>query len=211
MYRSQRRFTIAMTPLTEDQLKKIRDDRKLQIMQAALKVFAENGIRLTKISMIATEAGISHGLLYHYFSSKEEVLHTSLEWAITNGTQELLQQLEELDLQPLEKIKYFSKIALSEGSSEVFRIIQQLRHSTYTIPQETSELIMNVGNLYITHLLPLIRQGQEQGTIIQSDPEELLGLYLNVISGIIAEGDLEWWKDKLEEKINLLLRMITIR
>ncbi|WP_050801661.1 TetR/AcrR family transcriptional regulator [Ornithinibacillus scapharcae] len=71
-----------MAPLNEEQLKDIRDERKQQIMSAAIKVFAENGIKLTKISMIAKEAGVSHGLVYHYFSSKEEVLYESLEWAM---------------------------------------------------------------------------------------------------------------------------------
>ena len=71
-----------MTPLQEDQLKDIRDERKKQIMRAAIKVFAENGIRLTKISNIAKEAGISHGLVYHYFESKEELLYESLHWGM---------------------------------------------------------------------------------------------------------------------------------
>ena len=49
----------SLSPLTEDQLHQIRDDRKEQIMLAGAKVFARKGIIGAKMSMIAKEAGIS--------------------------------------------------------------------------------------------------------------------------------------------------------
>lgn len=49
------------------------DERREQIKKAARKVFAIKGIAGTKISMIAAEAGISQGLTYRYFQSKEEL------------------------------------------------------------------------------------------------------------------------------------------
>lgn len=51
----------------------LRDARKEQILKAALIVFARRGMVATKISDIAKEAGLSHGLVYHYFNSKEEI------------------------------------------------------------------------------------------------------------------------------------------
>ncbi|WP_078382443.1 TetR/AcrR family transcriptional regulator [Sutcliffiella halmapala] len=200
-----------MCPLNEDQLEQIRIERKNQIMAAALKVFAENGIKLTKISMIAKEAGISHGLLYHYFKSKEEVLHSSLEWAMTNGTAELFQNMNSMNASPLEKIKYLSKVAVTEGDSNIFRVVQHLTHSGLDIPEETQKLVESSGNEYVQNLLPLIIQGQENGEIIPSPPQELLELYLTVISGIMMEGDLKWWQENMDKKIDLLLRMITVR
>jgi AcrR family transcriptional regulator len=46
------------------------------LLDAATKVFAERGYHACRVGDIAAEAGVAHGLLYHYFSSKEEVLHT---------------------------------------------------------------------------------------------------------------------------------------
>ncbi|MGG3574291.1 TetR/AcrR family transcriptional regulator [Bacillus gobiensis] len=199
-----------MAPLNENQLEQIRNERKNQIMSAALKVFAENGIKLTKISMIAAEASISHGLLYHYFKSKEEVLHESLKWAMTGAT-ELFQEIKALPLTPIEKIKHFIRIALTEGNSDVFRVIQHIFRAKYPVPEQSKELIEHSSEEYAQQLLPLFIEGQENGEIIQSDPQELLELFLTVISGLMMEGDFHWWNENMDRKIDLLLRMITTR
>jgi AcrR family transcriptional regulator len=51
----------------------IRQARRAEIFRAAGHVFAKKGFAATKIADIAAEASLSHGLLYHYFRSKEEV------------------------------------------------------------------------------------------------------------------------------------------
>ncbi|GGJ54326.1 TetR/AcrR family transcriptional regulator [Virgibacillus salexigens] len=198
-----------MAPLNEDQLTQIRIERKNQIMKAALKVFAENGIRLTKVGMIAKEAGISHGLLYHYFHSKDEVLFHSLEWAM-EGTDELFREIHTLSLSPLEKIKYFTKVAFTEGNSDIFRVIQHITRSNDNIYISTEQLIEKVGKDYYEQLLPLIKQAQIDGDIIPHDPDELLNLYLTVVSGIIVE-DITWIQTDLGSKVDLILRMFTTR
>jgi len=63
-----------MCPKSKERFKEIREARREDIEQAALKCFAMNGYHATTISHIAKEAGISKGLLYNYFSSKEELL-----------------------------------------------------------------------------------------------------------------------------------------
>ncbi|HKG36681.1 MAG TPA: TetR/AcrR family transcriptional regulator [Solirubrobacterales bacterium] len=49
-------------------------DKRRQILDAAVRVFARQGFHSTRVSDIADEAGVAYGLVYHYFSSKEEVL-----------------------------------------------------------------------------------------------------------------------------------------
>lgn len=44
------------------------------LIQTALKLFSEKGYDKTSIRSIATEAGVSLGLMYNYFSGKEELL-----------------------------------------------------------------------------------------------------------------------------------------
>jgi AcrR family transcriptional regulator len=52
------------------------EDRRQAILAAAVRVFARSGYHGARVGDIATEAGVAHGLLYHYFASKEEVLAT---------------------------------------------------------------------------------------------------------------------------------------
>jgi TetR/AcrR family transcriptional regulator, fatty acid metabolism regulator protein len=51
-------------------------DKRRQILDAAVKVFARQGFHACRVSDIADEAGVAYGLVYHYFSSKDEVLDT---------------------------------------------------------------------------------------------------------------------------------------
>jgi len=63
-----------MTPRTEEQFNEIRKERRSEILNVALELFAHDGYHATSISTIARKAGISKGLLYNYFKSKEELL-----------------------------------------------------------------------------------------------------------------------------------------
>jgi len=76
-----------MSPRTEQQFEKIRHDKRLLIMDTALELFAGNGFENTTISQIARTAGISKGLLYNYFESKEALL----EAILNKGIDEMLE------------------------------------------------------------------------------------------------------------------------
>lgn len=65
-----------MSPRTKQQFADLRKDRRQAILDAALKVFATHGYHSASVSMIAKEAGVSKGLMYNYFPSKEAVLLT---------------------------------------------------------------------------------------------------------------------------------------
>jgi AcrR family transcriptional regulator len=52
------------------------DDKRKLILDAAIRVFAEHGYHGARVGDIAEDAGVAHGLLYHYFASKDDVLRT---------------------------------------------------------------------------------------------------------------------------------------
>ncbi|HVY78459.1 MAG TPA: TetR/AcrR family transcriptional regulator [Solirubrobacterales bacterium] len=68
-------------------------DKRRQILDAAVRVFARQGFYATRVSDIADEAGVAYGLVYHYFKSKDEVLNElfSERWSL------LLAAIEEAD------------------------------------------------------------------------------------------------------------------
>jgi AcrR family transcriptional regulator len=63
-----------MSPRSAKQFLEIREEKKTLIMDVALVHFANNGYFKTTINHIARHAGISKGLMYNYFESKEELL-----------------------------------------------------------------------------------------------------------------------------------------
>jgi TetR/AcrR family fatty acid metabolism transcriptional regulator len=56
----------------------IKKDKEMAIFKAALKIVKQKGFHKARISDIAKEAGISYGLVYHYFKNKEELFDTIL-------------------------------------------------------------------------------------------------------------------------------------
>jgi AcrR family transcriptional regulator len=71
-----------MSPRTEEQFEVIRQEKRQLIMETALELFAARGFENTTINQIAKEAKISKGLLYNYFTSKEELLEALLNKGI---------------------------------------------------------------------------------------------------------------------------------
>lgn len=63
-----------MAPRTKEAVEIIRKEKMQVIEKAAIEVFAENGYHASSISLIAARAGISKGLIYNYYSSKEDLL-----------------------------------------------------------------------------------------------------------------------------------------
>src|SRR5260370_20371355 len=69
------------------------EEKRRLILDAAVRVFAHKGFHTSRVGDIAEEAGVAHGLLYHYFSSKDEVLETIFreEWS------DLLSEIDEIE------------------------------------------------------------------------------------------------------------------
>lgn len=61
-------------PRTKEQIEVIRENRKKQIMEVATVLFAREGYGHVSIATLAKKAGISKGLMYNYFESKEQLL-----------------------------------------------------------------------------------------------------------------------------------------
>lgn len=63
-----------MAPRSPEQFAEIREERKHQILEAALHVFAEDSYHGSSMAAVAKRAKVSKGLIYNYFKSKEEIL-----------------------------------------------------------------------------------------------------------------------------------------
>tara|TARA_Y100001934_G_C12190587_1_gene696187 strand:- start:405 stop:980 length:576 start_codon:yes stop_codon:yes gene_type:complete len=74
-----------MSPRNPAQNEAQRAQTRQQILMAGLKAFAEKGYTAASMAYIAKEAGVSKGLSYHYFSSKEDLLHGIFEMLVAVG------------------------------------------------------------------------------------------------------------------------------
>lgn len=70
-----------MSPRNPNTNKELRDSKHEKILKAGLNVFSRKGFHGVRMADIAAEAGISHGLVYHYFPSKEELFCSLVQTA----------------------------------------------------------------------------------------------------------------------------------
>lgn len=136
-------------------------DKRRQILDAAVRVFARQGFHATRVSDIADEAGVAYGLVYHYFNSKDEVLNELFveRWSL------LLAAIEETDrtgADPREKL----------GAVATF-IFESYRHDPELMKVIIVEVTRAANSFGKTHLeeirrayesiAKIVAEGQESG------------------------------------------------
>jgi AcrR family transcriptional regulator len=83
-------------PRTAEQFEEMREKSRAIIQNAALKLFAKNGFYGTTIQQISKEANIAAGLLYNYYSSKEELMHEIIQTRLQRLVEALQQKRAEI-------------------------------------------------------------------------------------------------------------------
>ncbi len=87
------------------------EDKRRLILDAAVRVFARKGYHASRVGDIAEEAGVAHGLLYHYFRSKEELLET-ISRETWRDIVEAVRAVGETDETARERLEGIAKILL---------------------------------------------------------------------------------------------------
>jgi TetR/AcrR family transcriptional regulator, fatty acid metabolism regulator protein len=134
-------------------------DKRRQILDAAIRVFARQGFHATRVADIADEAGVAYGLVYHYFKSKDEVLNElfSQRWSL------LLAAIEETDgsdAAPRDKLAGVAAF-----------IVESYRHDPELMQVIIVEVTRAANSFGRTHL-PEIRQAYELIAKIVADGQE---------------------------------------
>jgi AcrR family transcriptional regulator len=133
-------------------------DRRRQILDAAIRVFARQGFHACRVSDIAREAGVAYGLVYHYFDSKDQVLNELFveRWSL------LLQAIEEVDSRPIPPRDKLDAVA---GF-----IIDSYRHDPELMKVIIVEVTRAANSFGRTHL-PEIRQAYDLIAKIVADAQ----------------------------------------
>ena len=175
-----------MTMNKEDRNQQLRDERREEILQAALGVFACKGFVATKISDIARKAGMSHGLVYHYFKSKDEIFTELVARAfeVSLGT---IAYAAQSAGDPLERIRLMSETILSgafEGEGPFYFLMIIQAFTSDSTPPAVKDLTAEKAPLYQEYLIPLVLAGQKTGQIAAGDPMAMVTAYFSLIQGL---------------------------
>ncbi|ETI69018.1 TetR/AcrR family transcriptional regulator [Neobacillus vireti] len=189
-------------------------DRKVEILDAALTLFVKNGFNRTSIQDIADAAGITKGGLYHYLKSKEEILFLLHERFISEGYSKL-KLIEEESLPTEEKLVKLLKTHL-EIIKDYKDDITIFYKEYNNLSPENYKIVMNKRDDYESIFINVLEEGRINGVFNiensrissffilgasnfmyhwynpngEKPMDELARIYLNIIkNGILNEKD----------------------
>lgn len=175
-----------MSPRRQAQNEQMRDAAMTKITGAALEVFAEYGYHGATMKQISQATGLSYGLIYHYFSSKEEIFRHLLGFAFESSMAALNTALDAPGT-AWEKIKTLSAIlvenALTSESSLYFLLVMQAMTQGKGIPGLRDHIEERFA-AYYDRLAPAIVQAQEAGDAVEGDPLALAAAYFSCVQGL---------------------------
>jgi TetR/AcrR family fatty acid metabolism transcriptional regulator len=135
------------------------EEKRRQILDAAVRVFARKGFHTSRVGDIAEEAGVAHGLLYHYFSSKDEVLETVFRenWGVLL---ERIHAVEEGDEPASEQLRHVAAILLRTWlhTPDVVRVLVREIARSPEVQDRIGELVKPIESIR-----RIIERGQEAG------------------------------------------------
>lgn len=167
--------------IREEQRKKRRDG----ILEAALDLFIRKGYSATKISDIAESLGMSVGLLFHYFQSKEKLYEELIKLGISGP----MSVVEPTDKAPIDFFEgtvkqIFHYIKTEPFAAKMFVLMSQAFYNE-AAPQNVKNMI-HAFDIYTPTTL-LIKKGQQDGTIREGNPYALAIAYWCAIQGIAEQ------------------------
>ena len=135
-------------------------DKRTLILDAAIRVFAEHGYHGSRVGDIAEDAGVAHGLLYHYFASKEDVLRTIFveNWGELIGR---FRAVEGSDEPAPEKLEGIAKILLRTWRNDPALVTVMVREVARS--QHLQAQVDDVREAFAI-VQRVIEEGQAEGT-----------------------------------------------
>lgn len=140
-------------------------ERRIQILEVALKLFAERGVEGTTIKQIAERADISVGLLYHYFDGKTALLQAIFEHRALK-----LPQLEEMHHQPVEEVLPLFAKSICDDLRENIEIVWIFFREQRSSPM-VSEQVERKRQLCAQSLSGYLQSRQQAGELRDFSPE----------------------------------------
>jgi TetR/AcrR family transcriptional regulator, fatty acid metabolism regulator protein len=137
----------------------VAEEKRRLILDAAARVFARRGFHTSRVGDIAEEAGVAHGLLYHYFSSKDEVLDTIFREHWTSLL-DRLHEVEQDEEAAVEQLRRVAAILLRGWLTEpdvVCVVVREIARSP-ELASRVEELVRPIGAIR-----RIIEQGQRRG------------------------------------------------
>ncbi|MGP7815715.1 TetR/AcrR family transcriptional regulator [Niallia sp. 01092] len=207
-----------MSPRTKEQNEEIRRQRKQEILQAAILVYADKGYSATEVGDIAAKAGLARGLVYHYFENKQALFRELYEHMMGKTKRTTVSHFEQKG-SALELLSEYARLVCRKVLEEpaISRFYMRISldiHFLYTEEQFSSfEWVKD----FIQPMTSTIEKGMKQGTIRQGNPSLIAMQFWGAISqGMNYLGQLqqelhknETSEQEIKDQLMVVLEQVT--
>ena len=159
------------------------NDKQLQIIETAEKLFADKGFKGTSVRDIAEEAGINVAMISYYFGSKEQLMEAIFEVRIGSVQMRLEDLLKDDSMTPIQKInmlidEHVERVSQKENFYKIM-ITEQLINKNPVVIHAVNQLKIRNAEL----VGQLIKDGQKKGVFKKKVD---LVLMLNTLVGTVS-------------------------
>lgn len=190
----------------------VSEERRNQILEAALAVFARLGFHESRMDDIAGQAGLSKAALYLYYKSKDAIIAALLQHFFTRE----LKHMESLAEINREKTVAEQLLLLTRQLTDAFQWMKQMMpiaFEFYAIAgrnKDVRQFLKTYFQDYRTLLARLIQHGIEQGEFREVSAEAtattLAALFEGLALLFFVDPEALHWSEQAESSVRLLLR-----
>jgi TetR/AcrR family fatty acid metabolism transcriptional regulator len=202
-----------MTPKKVD-----KQARRIQIYEAAINLFAKQGVSATTIQDIADQAGIGKGTVYEYFTSKDELLTDIFTFILDDAKTSVEKEWKKQD-NALDRLVVFfdSLLGYFESIPENFTQIVLLFWAEGVIqkPGESKDAYLEGFDFkgiyleYLNFLINTLTEGQESGIFRKDfDAEKVASSLVGSVDGVMFQWLIIGKQIKMRDNFMELLRIV---
>jgi AcrR family transcriptional regulator len=164
----------------------LREERRQQILEAALEVFGQKGFNAAKVSDVAARAGVSQGTIYWYFESKEELLTQALLSFFDDFGQGTMHALEQCSTASA-RLRALGEamVGFAASAQGLFTLFLEFWASSAR-RQEAGQLWIGLLVEYKDLVVGIIEEGVQNGEFRPVDAEQLVWALMAAYDGLAA-------------------------
>jgi AcrR family transcriptional regulator len=153
-----------------------RRNRDTEIVEAAIEVFSRKGYAAASVQDVADAVGLLKGSLYHYISSKEELLFRIFDESHRQGSA-IIEEVAALDLPPLERMHTYFERYVRWYLDNVERVSLYFKEWRY-LEGERRATVVDQGRVYARFVRELIEEAQAAGDVDPSVDPKLASFFI---------------------------------
>ncbi len=190
---------------SDNKMKILIENRKKQILDAAVTVFSKEGFSNANTDDIAKKAKLGKGTIFRYFKNKKILFCSAVDRGLNSLKDEIISEVEKVS-DPLKKIEKIvgSYLSFFEKNKKLIGI---LVHEQSSFQKRIASQYLNHYYGNVDRIKLIFKKALSQGLIKKMDINEVITVLTGLLNGIVYMWQVEGGKDKLTNKVSVILEI----